>query len=128
MADTNCSYGVYGNILNKSSLNANRTATLGGRLSVKVGPAKIYCAVDNGEVKSYDVTIMKANKQSSATDKSMIIKVTDKDLLNLTGGIIQGMSGSPIVQNGRLVGAVTHVMLNDPTRGYGVYIDWMVDN
>ena len=128
VADTNCSYGVYGNILNKSSLNANRTATLGGRLSVNVGPAKIYCAVDNGEVKSYDVTIMKANKQSSATDKSMIIKVTDKDLLNLTGGIIQGMSGSPIVQNGRLVGAVTHVMLNDPTRGYGVYIDWMVDN
>ncbi len=127
VADTNCNYGVYGNILNKSILDANRTATLGGRLSVKPGAAKIFCAVD-GKVKGYDITILKANKQSSASDKSMIIKVTDKELLEKTGGIIQGMSGSPIVQNGKLVGAVTHVMVEDPTRGYGVYIDWMIDN
>ncbi|MCQ2555717.1 MAG: SpoIVB peptidase [Clostridia bacterium] len=128
LADTNCKYGVYGNILNKSIINAERTANLGGRLSVKLGDAKIYCNLDDEGVKAYDIKIIKANKQSTADDKSMIIKVTDKELLEKTGGIIQGMSGSPIVQNGKLVGAVTHVFVNDPTRGYGVYVDWMVDN
>ena len=128
LADTNCQYGVYGNILNKSIIDASRTATLGGRLSVELGDAKIYCNLDNEGVKAYDIKIIRANKQNSADDKSMIIKVTDKELLNKTGGIIQGMSGSPIVQNGKVVGAVTHVFLNDPTRGYGVYIDWMIDN
>lgn len=128
LADTNCKYGVYGNILNKQIVDASRTATLGGRLSVKLGEAKIYCNIDNLGVKAYDIKILKANKQNSADDKSMIIKVTDKELLEKTGGIIQGMSGSPIVQNGKIIGAVTHVFVNDPTRGYGVYIDWMVDN
>ena len=128
LADTNCKYGVYGNILNKQIIDASRTATLGGRLSVKLGDAKIYCNIDNQGVKAYDIKILKANKQNSADDKSMIIKVTDKELLEKTGGIIQGMSGSPIVQNGKIIGAVTHVFVNDPTRGYGVYVDWMVDN
>ena len=128
LADTNCKYGVYGNILNKGYIDASRTATLGGRLSVNLGDAKIYCNLDNEGVKAYDIKIIKANKQNSADDKSMTIKVTDKELLAKTGGIIQGMSGSPIVQNGKIVGAVTHVFVNDPTRGYGVYIDWMIDN
>ena len=128
LADTNCKYGVYGNILNKSIIEPKRTATLGGRLSVQLGDAQIYCNLDNEGVKAYDIKIIKANKQNSADDKSMIIKVTDKELLEKTGGIIQGMSGSPIVQNGKIVGAVTHVFLNDPTRGYAVYVDWMVDN
>ncbi len=128
VADTNCDYGVYGNILNKSIIDADRTANLGGRLGVKTGDAKIYCALDSAGVKAYDIKIIKANKQSAADGKSMIIKVTDPELIAKTGGIIQGMSGSPIVQNGKLVGAVTHVFLNDPTKGYGVYIDWMIDN
>ena len=128
IADTNCEYGVYGNILNKSIIDASRTATLGGRLSVKLGDAKIYCAIGEEGVKAYDIKIIKANRQNSADDKSMTIKVTDKELIEKTGGIIQGMSGSPIVQNGKVVGAVTHVFMSDPTRGYGVYIDWMIDN
>lgn len=128
LADTNCKYGVYGNILNKQIVDASRTASLGGRLSVKLGDAKIYCNIDNEGVKAYDIKILKANKQNSADDKSLIIKVTDRELLEKTGGIIQGMSGSPIVQNGKIVGAVTHVFVNDPTRGYGVYVDWMIDN
>lgn len=128
LADTNCKYGVYGNILNKQIIDASRTASLGGRLSVKLGEAQIYCNIDNQGVKAYNIKILKANKQNSADDKSMIIKVTDKELLEKTGGIIQGMSGSPIVQNGKIIGAVTHVFVNDPTRGYGVYVDWMVDN
>ena len=127
-ADTNCKYGVYGNILNKGFIDADKTATLGGRLSVQLGDAKILCALDNEGVKAYDIKIIKANKQNDPDEKSMIIKVTDKELLKKTGGIIQGMSGSPIIQNGKLVGAVTHVFLNDPTRGYGVYVDWMLDN
>lgn len=127
-ADTNCKYGVYGNILNKGFIDADKTATLGGRLGVELGEAKIYCSLDGDGVKAYDIKIIKANKQNSADDKSMIIKVTDKALLEKTGGIIQGMSGSPIVQNGKLIGAVTHVFVNDPTRGYGVYIDWMIEN
>ena len=127
-ADTNCKYGVYGNILNKGFIDAEKTATLGGRLCVELGDAKIYCSLDGEGVKAYDIKIIKANKQNTADDKSMIIKVTDKELLEKTGGIIQGMSGSPIVQNGKLIGAVTHVLVNDPTRGFGVYIDWMVDN
>ena len=128
LADTNCKYGVYGNILNKGVIDAERTATLGGRLSVHLGDAKIYCNLDNQGVKEYDIKIIKANKQNSADDRSMTIKITDKELLSKTGGIIQGMSGSPIVQNGKIIGAVTHVFVNDPTRGYGVYIDWMIDN
>lgn len=128
LADTNCKYGVYGNILNKQIVDASKTAQLGGRLSVKLGDAQIYCNIDNQGIKAYDIKILKANKQNSADDKSMIIKVTDKELLEKTGGIIQGMSGSPIVQNGKIIGAVTHVFVNDPTRGYGVYIDWMIDN
>lgn len=128
LADTNCKYGVYGNILNKNFIDATRTAMLGGRLSVQLGDAKIYCALGEEGVKGYDVKIIKANKQDQADDKSMTIKVVDKELIEKTGGIIQGMSGSPIVQNGKVVGAVTHVFVNDPTRGYGVYIDWMIDN
>ena len=128
IADTNCKFGVYGNILNKGIIDAGRTAILGGRLSVKLGDAKIYCALDNEGVKGYDIKIIRANKQNSADDKSMVIKVTDSELLKKTGGIIQGMSGSPIVQNGKLVGAVTHVFVDDPTRGYGVYVDWMIEN
>lgn len=128
LADTNCKFGVYGNILNKSVISADRTASIGGRLSVKLGDAKIYCDINGKGVKAYDIKIIKANKQNQADDKSMTIKVTDKELIEQAGGIIQGMSGSPIVQNGKIVGAVTHVLLNDPTRGYAVYMDWMINN
>jgi stage IV sporulation protein B len=126
-ADTNCKYGVYGNILNKGFIDASKTATLGGRLGVELGNAKIYCSLDGEGVKGYDIKIIKANKQNTADDKSMIIKVTDKELLEKTGGIIQGMSGSPIVQNGKLIGAVTHVLTNEVNKGYGIYIDFMLN-
>ena len=73
-----------------------------------------------------DIEIVKACSQSEPTEKGMIIRVTDEDLLRRTGGILQGMSGSPILQNGKLAGAVTHVFTNDPTQGYGVYIEWIL--
>lgn len=127
IADTNCKYGVYGNILNTTTLDTDFSANLGGRMSVKMGDAKIYCDIGEG-VKGYDIKIIKTNHQERANEKSIMFKVTDKELIEKTGGIIQGMSGSPIIQDKKLVGAVTHVFLNDPAKAFGVYIDWMIDN
>ena len=92
---------------------------------VQTGPAEIYCDVGEG-VQSYDITIMRLNRLGSAT-KGILLEITDERLLALTGGIIQGQSGSPIVQNGAIVGAVTHVLVNNPACGYGVFIENMLD-
>ena len=123
----NTKVGIYG-ILNvdETLVDQNRHARLGGRLSVKPGKAKIISSV-SGISEEYDIEIIKTNFQSKCDDKSLVIKVTDKRLLELTGGIVQGMSGSPIMQNGKVVGAVTHVFVSDPTKGYGVYSDWMLE-
>ena len=94
---------------------------------VKEGDAVIYSTVVGDEPKPYSVKIEKVIKSSIFTTKGMLIKVTDKELLNQTGGIVCGMSGSPIMQNGKLVGAVTHVFVNDPTRGYGIFIENMLN-
>jgi stage IV sporulation protein B len=94
---------------------------------VHVGPAKILTVIKGQKVEQFDVQIVTVFKQDRPTTKSMVIKVTDPRLLNKTGGIVQGMSGSPILQDGRIVGAVTHVFVNDPTQGYGVYIEWMLN-
>jgi len=71
------------------------------------------------------VVIEKIAYQTDPSDKGMIVRVVDEELLRCTGGIIQGMSGSPIIQNGKIIGAVTHVFINDPTRGYGIFVEWM---
>lgn len=97
----------------------------GGRDSVKPGKAYVYTTIYGNTPDKYEIEIVKAEKQNSPQDRSMVIHVTDERLLNTTGGIVQGMSGSPIVQNGKLIGAVTHVFINDPTRGYAIYLDWM---
>lgn len=95
---------------------------------IKPGKAEIWCTLNDNVRKSYQIEIVKATQQNTRDDKGLVIHVTDKELLELTGGIVQGMSGSPIVQNGKLVGAVTHVFVNDPTRGYGIYAKWMLTN
>ncbi|MBO4937273.1 MAG: SpoIVB peptidase, partial [Clostridia bacterium] len=100
---------------------------LGSRFAVKPGKAYIRTQADGTGVKDYEIKIIKAVKQKRASEKSIVFKVVDKNLLTLTNGIVQGMSGSPIIQDGRLVGSVTHVFLNDSTKGYGVYIDWMLE-
>lgn len=92
---------------------------------VRPGKAQIVTTI-RSVPQFYDIEIVKAGKQSSPSEKGMVIKVTDETLLKNTGGILQGMSGSPIIQNGKLAGAVTHVFTNDPTRGYGTYIDWIL--
>ena len=90
------------------------------------GPASILSTVDGNGVAEYAVEIVRVNPQSAPAPKSMVIRVTDPRLLEKTGGIVQGMSGSPIIQDGRIVGAVTHVFVSDPTQGYGLYVDWML--
>lgn len=123
----NTRQGIYGKIANESGLiDPNVSLPLGGRLSVKNGKAKIISCV-SGIREEYDIEIIKANYQNSINEKSIVFRVVDNRLLNLTGGIVQGMSGSPIVQDGKIVGAVTHVFFNDPTKGYGVYTDWMLE-
>lgn len=92
---------------------------------VVIGPAKIICSV-TGEPKFYDIEIEELNMDESNVNRGLVIRVTDEELLTLTGGIIQGMSGSPIIQNGQLVGAVTHVLVHDASRGYGIFIENML--
>ncbi len=123
---SNSKFGIKGVLSDTTGLvDKNLTAKLGGRLGVKMGDAKIVSSI-SGITEEYDIEIIKANHQKSANDKSIVFRVKDPRLLELSGGIVQGMSGSPIMQDGKIIGAVTHVFLNDPTKGYGVYVDWML--
>ncbi len=94
---------------------------------IRTGAAVIRSNVSGDEVQEYSVEILKIYPNSRDGGRNMLIKVTDPELLQATGGIVQGMSGSPIIQNGKLIGAVTHVLVNDPTRGYGIFIENMLD-
>ena len=91
---------------------------------IEKGDAKIQF-ITNGNVEYYDIKIEEINVNNK--EKNMVIKVTDQELLKKTNGIVQGMSGSPIIQNGHIIGAVTHVFVNDPTKGYGIFIENMLD-
>ena len=93
---------------------------------VRLGPAEIYTVLHGNRVERFSVEIIKVTNQTKPGEKGMVIEVTDERLLRETGGIVQGMSGSPIMQNGMLVGAVTHVFVNNPTKGYGSFAEWMV--
>lgn len=93
---------------------------------VKTGEAEILSTIDNTGIKRFKCEILRVQSQTSPSQRGMVFHITDEALLNATGGIVQGMSGSPIIQNGKLVGAVTHVFVNDPTRGYGMFIEWML--
>jgi len=94
---------------------------------VLTAPAKIRCQVTQDNTREYSVEILKIYPQTRTDGRNFLLKITDPDLLQCTGGIVQGMSGSPILQDGKLIGAVTHVLVNDPTRGYGIYIENMLD-
>ena len=122
---TNTTCGIFGTIT--GSLGALRPAMpVGGAEDVRKGPATILACVAGSKVEEYDVEIARTG-MASGSGRDLSVHVTDPDLLAKTGGIVQGMSGSPILQNGKLIGAVTHVLVNDPTRGYGVFIDNMLD-
>lgn len=126
---SNCEYGIYG-VLNGETLSRipNRMYPVALRNQVREGPATILSNIEGNNVGEYGIEIQKVSRQRLNSAKGMVIKVTDKKLLNLSGGIVQGMSGSPIIQDGRIIGAVTHVLVNDPTRGYGIFIEKMIQN
>ena len=124
----NTNLGVYGNVTNKNYLDIDYSNELevAARNEIKEGKAQIICQLDNDGKKEYDIEIKKIYTTNNEDNKSMLIKVTDENLLNKTGGIIQGMSGAPIIQNGKFIGAVTNVLVNDPTQGYAVFADMMI--
>ena len=94
---------------------------------IEKGDAYILTTIEGTEVQKFKIEITKVRRQKSADSKGLEFRVTDKELLETCGGIVQGMSGSPIIQNNRIVGAVTHVFVNDPERGYGIFAEWMVE-
>ncbi|MBQ6835241.1 MAG: SpoIVB peptidase, partial [Lachnospiraceae bacterium] len=119
--------GIFGTVNPRFQESIESAAIpVGFRQDVKKGNAVIRSSV-SGEVRDYDVEIQKVDHASIQKNKGMTIKVVDEELLELTGGIVQGMSGSPIIQDGKIVGAVTHVLVNDPTRGYGIFIENMLE-
>ena len=125
---TNSPFGIFGELnreIGNGVLDKPMPITLSDQ--VKEGPAQILTVVDNDEVKLFDIEVVSSVPQKYPATKGLVIKVTDKELLAKTGGIVQGMSGSPIIQDGKLIGAVTHVFVNDPTSGYGVHIEWMLN-
>lgn len=124
----NTKYGIFGVVKDKNNLNLeyDKKMKVACRQEIQLGEASILSDL-NGECKEYKIEIKKVFYNNNYDNKSMLIKVTDEELIETTGGIIQGMSGSPIIQNGKFIGAVTHVMVNDPSVGYGVFADLMIE-
>ena len=125
----NTGYGIYGKVNNLSSLPLNQMQEMevALRSEICLGKAEIMCSLENGKVEKYEIEIEKIFAENNYNNKSMKIKVTDERLIEKTGGIIQGMSGSPIIQNGKLIGAVTHVLVNEPLEGLAVFGDIMIE-
>ena len=124
----NTEFGIYGKIQDLSSLNidTSKEMEVAMRDEIELGKATILCSLDNQTVKEYEIEITKIYKDNHYNNKSMEIKVTDEELIEKTGGIIQGMSGAPIIQNGKFIGAVTHVLVNSSTEGYAIFGDLML--
>ena len=122
----NTAVGIKGEVSGNCFEQICEAMPVAKREEVKTGKAEIVSNIEEGKIEKFEVEIQKINRDTD-NPKGMVIKVTDKKLLEKTGGIVQGMSGSPIIQNGKLIGAVTHVFVNDPTRGYGIFIENMLD-
>ncbi len=124
----NSETGIYGKIDKIDRLFEKKDAFPAAlKEEVEVGNAKIRCTV-NGKIEEYGVKITKVSLNAREVNQGIEIQVTDEKLLKITGGIVQGMSGSPIMQNGKIVGAVTHVFVQDATKGYGIFIENMLEN
>ena len=126
--ELNCDFGIFGKSYHpiENSVYSEPLA-VGTRDQVEKGKAYILTTLENNEIQRFEIEIEKIYKRDKDTNKNMVIKVTDEKLLEQSGGIIQGMSGSPIIQNERIIGAVTHVLVNDPTRGYAIFIENMLE-
>lgn len=122
--ERNTCYGIFGT-LTEGALTDARPVEVAPREEIRTGPAFIYANVQGDEVKRYEVEITKLFPKAE-DGRDMMVKVTDPALIAATGGIVQGMSGSPILQDGRIVGAVTHVLIGDSTQGYGISMENML--
>ena len=124
-ADKVCAVGLFGNFDASYDFSRLETVEIAAMSDATIGKAFIYSTIDGICPQKYEINIAKVDADNKE-NKNFVIKVTDEKLISETGGIVQGMSGSPIIQNGKLIGAVTHVFLNDPTRGYGIGIEKMI--
>ncbi|MFG6114395.1 SpoIVB peptidase [Halobacillus sp. MO56] len=123
----NSPFGIFGKLDNGITNGvSDKPMPIALSHEVKEGPAKILTVVEGEKVQEFDVEVVSTVPQKHPATKGMVVKITDPELLKETGGIVQGMSGSPIIQDGKVIGAVTHVFVNDPTSGYGVHIEWML--
>ena len=121
--DKNTDRGIFGKYLSK--LNKDNLIEVGTIEDITLGPAKIYTVLNDNEIKSFDINIIKINDDS--TTKNILFEITDEELLKTTNGVIKGMSGSPIVQNNKIIGAITHAIVNDNLKGYGIFITKMLE-
>lgn len=122
--DCNAENGVYSFL--KGSINLSNLTEIALKQEIKDGEAQILCTLNGNTPKLYSCRVKKRTSSYLSPTQNLLITVTDEELLNLTGGIVQGMSGSPVLQNGRLIGAVTHVLIDDPTSGYGIFAENML--
>ncbi len=123
----NTKMGVYGNVKNRQYIDTTyNEMEVAERSEIKTGKATILCQLDSGAPQEYQIEIERIYLNNNTDNKSMLIKITDEELLNKTGGIIQGMSGAPIMQNGKFIGAVTNVLVKDPTKGYAIFGDLLI--
>ncbi len=125
--ERNTEFGVFGHMLSAPDHGlVDRPVSVADPSEVHTGRAQILTVVSGQKVERFDVMIVRVNPQNTAQVKGLVVRVTDSSLIRRTGGIVQGMSGSPILQDGRLVGAVTHVFVSDPRQGYGIFAAWML--
>lgn len=124
----NTEFGIYGELTNLTSLNidTSKRMKVALRNEIKVGEATMKCTLDDGVCRDYKIQIEKVYLDNNSNNKSMLIKIVDNQLLEKTGGIVRGLSGAPIIQEGKFVGAVTNVLVNEPNRGYAVFAEIMI--
>ena len=126
MIDANTNIGIYGKLDNINNLTQEKKlVSIAKKQQIELGRASIYCTIED-QIEEFEIEIEQIDFYPPEKNKGMVLRITDERLLEKTGGIVQGMSGSPIIQDGKLVGAVTHVLVNDPTRGYGIFIENML--
>ncbi len=122
----NTENGIFGRLYDvKKIVTDVKTMEIAKKKDIKLGKATIHCTI-NSEVKEYDILIKNVDYYTAKVNKGIVIEVIDEELIKKTGGIVQGMSGSPIIQDGKIVGAVTHVLVNNPKKGYGIFIEDMI--
>lgn len=122
---SNTTKGIFGNYL--GTVNNNKLYKVAQPNEIKTGKASIFTVIEGTEVKEYSINITRITNYSNQENKNIMFEITDEQLLSKTGGIIQGMSGSPIIQDNKIIGAVTHVVVDNPAKGYGIFITNMLE-